>query len=285
MSALLAACSEKEMAVQDCDRVFYGQLNSETGVKVYIGQSNMVYWNEGDQISVFSSPVNEKFGFDGQTGDDYGTFSKLDATVTGAAFSRNYAVYPYSSTASSPADGTLTFEVPSVQKYAVDSPGMGASMMVASTSGLDDMELRFRNVCGYLVLKMVGDVSIRKIVLCGNDGEVIAGEATAQVEYLNAPAVSLAAEGGKEIVLDCTPGVALNATTPVQFWIALPETTFEDGFTVSVTTTSEGWCSKSTTKNLTVLRNAIQPMKAFTVSKKDIANQLEIPEESGEIEW
>lgn len=280
------SCSKNDATVQPESRIFYAWTpGGMDGGKVYFDEARMVYWTEADQLSVFRSATNEQYEFDGQTGDDYGTFSKIDASVKGEAYSRNYALYPYLSTANCSSSGLLSFSFPAVQQYAVKSPGLGSSVMVAVTSDSDDNQFRFRNLCGYLMLKITGDVTLREITLEGNGGEVLAGPVTAQIVYLESPSISVDPSGSKTVTLDCSPGVDLNGTIPTEFWLAIPETVFTAGFKISVTTTSEGWFSKSTSNNIHIDRNAIVPMAAFNISKTEVDNQLELPVLDGEVSW
>ena len=53
-------------------------------------------------------------------------------------------------------DGTISITLPAVQKYASKSFGVGANMMVAVTKDKDDYFLPFKNLCGYLKLKLYG---------------------------------------------------------------------------------------------------------------------------------
>ena len=277
----LFSCSAIDLNVAP---VFYGQTGNFSESKAYIGSDYMVYWHESDLLSVFRSSTNERYAFDGATGDDYGTFTKNDETVTGTLYSCNYALYPYNSSAACASDGSLSFSIPATQTYALNSPDADANIMVAATSNVEDYEFRFRNACAYLMLKITGDVSIKQIVLSGNNDEIISGDASAKIIYKNAPVISMDPEGGKTITLNCSPAVELSST-PTQFWIALPQTTFTGGFTISVTTSSEGWFTKQTLKNITFSRNSIQPMKTFNIAKSEIDNQLELPVEEGELEW
>ena len=271
-----AACEQAPIEEQssagklgyDAPDTIYASLDDDA-TRTYVEQGKYLRWHAGDEISFFPVTYNMQYQFQGETGDNNGAFKKLTTDlITGNELNNNYAVYPYKESTAMSDEGVILFELPAEQGYAEDSFGLGANTMVAITSGKDDNILRFKNACGYLKLNLYGeDVCVKSIMFKGNNDEKIAGAATITAIYGNDPVVAMNEEATTTITLDCGDGVALGTTeeTATAFWFVIPATTFEEGFTVTVTDTEGGVFEKSTSSNLTIERNHIQPMKALEV--------------------
>ena len=248
---------------------------SET--RTYVEDGNLLRWNAGDQISLFDcNDQNLQYEFDGETGDDSGTFSFIGTSDgSGNDLSANYAVYPYASDVKITGDGVITVTLPAQQNYAENSFGLCANTMVAVTKDADDTFLKFKNACGYLKLQLYGDdVTVQSITLTGNKNEKLAGKATVTPVYGEAPVVSMDADAVKTITLDCGDGVKIGTTeeSATAFWIVVPPIDFESGFTVTITNTLGMKFSKSTSNEILIERNVIKPMEAFEVQIAKILN-------------
>lgn len=239
----------------------------EPTTRTYVEQDKYLRWHAEDEISFFSTTYNLQYRFQGKTGDNNGSFTKITTDlVTGNALANNYAVYPYATSTAISDEGVISVTLPATQAYAENSFGHGANTMVAATNGTMDNVLRFKNAGGYLKLQLYGtDVTVKSIALQGNKGEKIAGEATITAAYGNDPVVTMADTATDVVTIDCGEGVTLSndATTPTIFWFVLPETTFSEGFTVTVTDLEGGTFVKSTSNSFTIDRNMIQPMKSL----------------------
>ncbi|MBO5710117.1 MAG: hypothetical protein J6R62_01135, partial [Rikenellaceae bacterium] len=232
---------------------------SESDTRTYIEQDKYLRWTKGDEISFFPVTYNLQYRFDGETGDNNGSFTKItNKLVTGNALNNNYAVYPYKESTSMSDEGIISFELPAEQSYAPNSFGVGANTMVAITRDSDDNILRFKNVCGFLKLQLYGtDVTVTSIELKGNNNEKIAGVSTITAIYGDTPTIELSETATTSIKLNCSDGATLNsdAKNPTDFWFVIPETTFEKGFTVTVTDTQGATFIKSKSKPLSIERN------------------------------
>ena len=112
--------------------------------------------------------------------------------------------------------------------------------MVAATESKSSTFLPFRNVGGFLLLKLYSpSASIASIEFSGNNNEVLAGAATVLAQYGKYPMLTMNEGGSNTITLNCGEGVGLSTTKeePTQFWIVVPPTTFENGFTITITDT------------------------------------------------
>lgn len=247
--------------------------------RTYVEEGNLLRWTEGDQISLFeSNTLNRQYQFEGETGDNSGTFSIVNKPFgTGNDLNSHYAVYPYDSNIKISDHGVITAILPSEQTYAENSFGLGDNTMVAVTKNTDDTFLKFKNVGGYLKVQLYGDdVTVRSITLQGNSDEKIAGKATITSGYGQNPTISMADDATKTIVLDCTENgvkIGTTAATATAFWIVVPPTTFEDGFAITITDINGDTFTKSTSNEIVVERNVIKPMEAFKVNM----DALELP--------
>ena len=235
--------------------------------RTYLDEGRYMRWTENDEISYFPGiTYNMQYRFAGSTGERNGSFNKLTFDpVTGADLNCNYAVYPYAEATSISTNGVISFNLPATQTYVENSFGLGANTMVAATQNIDDKLLSFKNVCGYLKLQLYGEnTTVKSIEFRGNDNEKIAGAATITASYDSNPTVSMTESATTSITLDCIEGVKLStdSANPTAFWLVIPEQTFENGFTITVTDTNGGKFEKATQNSVAITRNTIQPMKA-----------------------
>jgi hypothetical protein len=239
--------------------------------RTYVENNKYLRWHEDDRLTAFyGNTLNRQYKFNGKTGANSGTFSLVPSGElgTGNAFDRIYAVYPYNETVTITEEGEISLTLPAVQSYAENSFGKGANTMIAVTENLEDTFLAFKNACGYLKLKLYGDnVTIANIEIKGNNGEKIAGAATATITFGGAPQLTMADEATTSVTIDCGEGITLGTTaeTATEFWVVLPETTFTKGLTIKATSTNGGVFEKSTANEVVITRNEIMPMVAVAV--------------------
>ena len=268
---LSLACTRVETDVPITGRdIFHASLEqpAETGTKVYADEDLMLLWHADDRVSIFDKyTFNQEYRFTGETGANSGSFAKVpnDDFNVGNELPVVYAVYPYRASTSISNQGLLSLTLPSVQEYAFRTFGRGANAMVSAT---EDNNLLFKNLCGYLVLKVYGEGSVSSITLQGNTGELLAGEAfvTAQVGAI--PSMEIQADAAtREVTLNCPEPVALSASEDeyTEFWFVLPPVTFEEGFSVTVTGPVGDHVLKSTSKTISIGRNQISRMAPFQV--------------------
>ena len=273
VSIFIVGCSsEVKHDFNSCKKSLYKALSAffSEQTRTYVEQDKYIYWHEGDCLTVFyADNVNNEYQFEGQTGDNGGTFTIVESGTSNATMTLNriYAVYPYDSAATIAQSGDISYHLPAAQNYAKDSFGVGANTMVAATESVDDTELYFSNLCGYLKIKLYGNILVKSIELKGNAGEKIAGLATIAVSSDGLPTVSMNQDASKSIVLNCDDGVAIGskAEKATTFWFVVPPITFAEGITITVTSTNDEVFEKSTNKPVVIDRNVIHPMAAFEV--------------------
>jgi hypothetical protein len=269
---LVASCSTKEIdfqtPVQD-DVVFYASFErpSDIDTRVYANEDLLLRWTGDDRVSIFEKNTrNQQYRFTGETGDNAGEFDKVagSGNTTGNAISHIVSVYPYQESTKISMSETITITLPAGQHYAGNTFGLGANTMVSVTS---NNFLQYKNVCGYLVVKLYGDgVSVSSITLRGNNGEKLAGKATVTMPLEGVPTTTMANDATSEITLSCATPVQLSATAEesTQFWFVVPPVTFSKGFTITVSGNG-GVFEKNTGKTVTIQRNNLSRISPVEV--------------------
>lgn len=290
LALVLCSCAEtfvgEEIAKPNSENLpdLTAAFAEEDATRTYIEDGKYLRWNEDDRLTIFfGNTLNRQYKFNGQTGDNSGTFSLVaDGMLgTGNAFDHIYALYPYNADARITDEGVISLTLPETQSYAENSFGLGANTMVAVTENLEDTFLAFKNVGGYLKLKLYNaeGATLKSIEVKGNNGEKLAGEATLSINFGEAPTLTMAESATDAITLDCGEGIALGTTaeTATEFWVVLPATIFAEGLTITATNTEGKAFEKSTTKEVIIERNAIQPMamlEAEFVATKPANNEI-----------
>ena len=273
---LASSCSQEEIVQQrtvslsDCKFVASFEQNES---RTYLEDGKYLRWTANDELSIFmGTTLNRQFRFTGETGDNSGGFEEASSPgfVTGNDLDNpcHYAIYPYAKGTKITETGVLTVNLPSEQIYEENSFGCGANTMVAVTSSLSDMELSFKNACGYLKFKLYGnDVTVKSVTLQSNGEEKLSGSATLTAANNTNPSITMSSTASDMITLDCRTGVKIGSTaeTATEFWFVVPPTTFESGFTVTIKDLNDNEFTKSTSKKISIERNVIKPISAFEV--------------------
>ena len=268
---LLASCSTQERIEDNTlpsSKTLYSARLENLGSKVYVDSDLKAHWNEGDEISIFSSSSNNKYKFNGRSGDVEGDFSLVGTYQSGENVPYVYAVYPYNAEINLTPDYDINLFLPAKQHYAENSYGIGANTMVAVTENNTSTVLNFKNICGYIAVQLYGDGIIKSITLTGNNNEKIAGQAIVAVTYGQTPDVMMSESAGTSIVLDCGEGVKLGKSVEdaTAFWFAVPPVTFSQGFTVRVTNTDGYSLEKVSYAERTVVRSVENPLSPIEAS-------------------
>jgi hypothetical protein len=246
---------------------FYATIEGAT-TRVYVDEDLKVLWHADDCVSIFNKyTYNQQYRFTGNTGANSGSFQKVpnEDFITGNALDYVYAVYPYQEATQISNQGVLTLNLPATQAYAEDSFGIGANTMVSCSEG---NELLFKNLCGYIMLKLYGDdVTVSSISLKGNNNELLAGKATVTLSIDGNPSLSFDETATDEITLTFDSPVTLGTTaeTATTFWLVVPPTTFESGITLTVMTDNGAFFEKRTSSSLAISRNTRSTMAALKV--------------------
>ena len=245
---------------------------AEGATRTYVENNKYLRWNADDRLTIFyGNSLNRQYKFNGKTGDHSGTFSLVPSGVieTGNLFDNIYAVYPYNENVTiDDISKQITLTLPAEQIYSENSFGIGANTMFALTENLEDTFLAFRNVAGYLKLKLYGDAIIKSIKIVGHNNEKLAGTAIVDMEYGGTPQLTMSDNATDAITLNCEPGVVLSkdAETTTEFWFVVPPVEFSNGFSISITTIDDKEFKHYTHNPVIITRNEVQPMSVLEVN-------------------
>ena len=304
--ALVCSCNKNQidLPVQEEDKVeveggsqtgelpevIYASMSDEDQTpetRTYVdGNRKDVLWQTGDAISYFAcSSHNVKYVYYGETPESKVELEKVGDTGTETElinFSRG--IYPYDPEVTVVYEegiDKITVTYPTTQTYAVKSFGRGANLMIATGDNSQDDKLFFRNACGYLVIKLYGNTTVKNITLSAVDGvSKIAGKATIVTDENKIPVATMSDEASSVVTLDCSnggKGVALSAdaANATEFWFALPPVNIKGGIKIVVTDMSGNIYTKQTTKDVNITRNNVQPMAALQfVSNIPTSNKI-----------
>lgn len=274
LTLLLTSCTKSDEILDEPiannARTFVASIE-DNQTRVHI-EGLSIYWDDNDRISILDGTNNVEYAYSYQNEEN--TFSPI--TQTSLNEGDVYAVYPYNASNSVDANGVITLTFPETQSYAENSFGQGANTMVAQSNG---DKLSFKNVGAYLKLKLWGEnVKVKSITFAGNNEEQLSGAANVKFGDDGIPTyewVSTQSSDNKTITLNCpNEGVALstNSGEPTYFWLVVPPQTFSGGFTITVTDIEGKEYVKSTTREITLERNWIQPMAALEVETEGPQN-------------
>ena len=213
----------------------------DDGTKVFVNDNLNVCWEEGDEISVFDHlSFNSLYRFAGTPGEPSGDFNLVPETnfYTGNELPYAYAVYPYSysNVIECYDDKTvLRLTSPQVQLFVPGSFGPGTNLMVSVS---EDDNLKFKNVCGYFVLKLYGDdVTISEVTIFTPDGTSLCGSMNVCMSPGEAPVIDGFYGHANYVTVKCDTPVKLGSTAAdaTEFWFVVPPVTMEQGFTARIT--------------------------------------------------
>ena len=271
VSLLLVSCSNQETEVtipkSTEEPEFYASIEGSS-TRVYVDEDLNVLWNAEDQVSIFNkNTYNQPYKFLGNTGDNAGGFNKVDVAefVTGKPITNIVSVYPYQEDTQISESGVLTVTLPKEQTYSEKTFGMGTNTMVSVST---DNYLQFKNVGGYLKLRMYGEgVSISTIILKGNNNEKLSGKAYITMPLEGTPSVEMASDAETEVILNSKNSVLLGSTAEncTDFWFVLPPVTFSKGFTIIVKRKDGQAFTKTASSPVTITRNNLLNMAPFEV--------------------
>ena len=276
---LVASCSIQEMDTAGNRRSrdsFFARIESpgQTETKAFVDDQLRVLWDENDHVSIFDKyTFNREYRFTGTTGDNAGTFDKIETGdfVTGNELDLVYSVYPYREDTRIDNDGVLSVTLPARQAYREKSFGPGANTMVSCTDG---DELMFKNLCGYLMLKLYGDeVTVSTLSIQGNGEEGLAGRARVYSSPGEAPSLSLDESSTRIITITMDQAVRLGSSEPdaTVFWVVIPPVTFSQGFTLTVKDPSGNVYTKKASSPIKIERNTITHMQTLRLEAEAVA--------------
>lgn len=275
---MFAACTEDHIEEvvnnnAEADKIYATIAETEgDDTRVELNEKRQTVWNAGDKIFVYCNSYFREYTFDGKTGDRSGSFShtgNYGAPDSNAIvnYDKYYAVHLNTLKYNWFPDGSPIFytNLPATQSYKKNSYGTDTNAMLGTST--DGENFTFKNLYGYLRLSLTGGKVIKSIEISGNANETLAGEIKVDKE---AQFIGWSQNQSTAITIDCGSGVMLT-DVPTNFYVTLPPITFESGISVKVNFTDGTSYPKSTSKQVVISRNTIQPMATFNTG--------------GEIKW
>ena len=271
---VMASCQEESFVGRPDPDNYYASVETfGTDTKTALGEGRTAVWSSEDRIAIFegSSTGQAYQVLDSYVGKSSGEFALVEGLATdgsGSAFEGTVAVYPFNESLAVTAgdDGGYVIEginFPSEQKYTAGSFSDDAFPMAAlSTDG--SRNLSFKNIGGVLKLSLTGSYSVSKITLTGNSGEPLSGSATVTLGSDGIPSVTMSDDASTSVSLICDPAVQLDSEKATDFYISIPPTEFENGFTVTVTDENGLNSIKTTNKSNILGRSKILVMPGLS---------------------
>lgn len=239
-----------------------GEDETKTTLDGEVGSSaRKVMWDIDDAIGIVAEE-NSTFEKFINTQTDPSAKGLFEGTIRNSE--NYYAIYPYDETFKK-SGSVINFSLPSVQIYKENSFGTDCSPMVAKKSTGED--LKFKNLCGVLVLRMTGDFSVKSITFMAKDENgnymKVSGGASVDMAYVRTPEMVMADDAYTSVELDCGDGVQLSASESTPFHIVLPVGVYST-FELVVTSTDGDILTKEGLKPLTISRSMATKTGDFT---------------------
>lgn len=223
------------------------------------GNGGKVLWSEGDSIgAISSSGVVTKCtvaSIDGATA----TFSVPTDT--------QWAIYPYvSGSTFDTSKNTLSYTLPNTRTIdgAKKVFGNGENVMCAH---LSDNNLSFRNLCGYIEVKLKGTGSVKHIALRNNSGnwDALSGLGTIDFTDPAVPKITTGTNHGTtfNFAYATCSNVELSTSEATSFYFIVPPRTYKN-MSVCVQT-ENGSYSVISQNEITVNRSKIRPISAINI--------------------
>lgn len=250
-------------------------------------EGKSVIWQESDKVAVFTSPDKQLYKVkEGCAGTKSTTLIPVNNTTVGGNSKLTIAFYPYDSALSfkelyydyyDDYAFSISVNIPNIQKYVPHSFGPDVQAMVAISNESNSSSLSFKNLYGLLKVRLKGqDIIVKKIEIFGNENEKIAGlaEYRYDTDRWAPPRFNFSEESLSSIILDCGDGVALDADTSTDFYIALPPRVFSNGITMRVTT-GDDIIEKKVSRELEIQRSRICQMPELVlIGNRQKDNQI-----------
>ena len=271
---VLASCQEESFEGRPDSDNYYASIETfGTDTRTALGEGRSVVWSSEDRIAIFErNGAGQAYQvLNAYVGKSSGEFEEVEGLVaegTSAAIEGTIAVYPFNEdlTVTSGDNGDYIIEgitFPSDQKYIAGSFSDEAFPMTAVCEN-GNRNLSFKNIGGVLKLSLTGSYSVSQITLTGNSGEPLSGSATVTLGSDGIPSVTMSDDASTSVSLICNPAVQLDPETATDFYVSIPPTEFEAGFTVTVTDENGLNSIKTTNKSNILGRSKILVMPGLS---------------------
>lgn len=217
-----------------------------------------VLWEYQDEVYVTNGSQSAKFI---NTSQGTSEIALLEGRLAEGA--NYFAAYPFNIVTNSSAF-SFSVDLPSEQTYCADGIDSEAFPMVAQCKeGVFD----FKNICGILVVQLLGEQTITSVSFSGKDSDgnalPVAGKGTVAVGYSDVPTLVMDNLSDKYVSLLSSTGVKLSTTTPTAFHIVLPSGTY-DTFELAIATKDGSMMAVNSSKALSIKRSQRTTAAALT---------------------
>ena len=217
-----------------------------------------VLWEYQDEVYVTNGSQSAKFI---NTSQGTSEIALLEGQLAEGA--NYFAAYPFNIVTNSSAS-SFSIDLPSEQTYCADGIDSEAFPMVAQCKeGVFD----FKNICGILVVQLLGEQTITSVSFSGKDSDgnalPVAGKGTVAVGYSDVPTLVMDNSSDKYISLLSSTGVKLSTTTPTAFHIVLPAGTY-DTFELTIVTKDGSKMVVNSSKAISIKRSQRTTATALT---------------------
>lgn len=208
-----------------------------------------IMWQPDDNVYVTNGNSSSKFI---NTQDENSALAYFEGELSESE--DFYAAYPFD-LVNSYTENSFSITIPNVQPYYTDGVAPGYFPMVALYKG---EILNFKNLCGVLVLQLLGNHTITQITFTGKNTEKsaipVSGNGMVSMDYIDNPALILNEDAHSSVKLDCSSGVKLSESIPTAFHIVLPPGTYTT-FELCIEADNQSLMSIKSEKTLTIKRS------------------------------
>ena len=271
IAVFAASCVQEQAetpqtALPEGDVIEAGIEMAAPATKTYLEEKD-VLWAEGDRITAYlGTDAKGTYQLKEGAGTTFGKFTKVNGSLTGNPIDANYAIYSFDGDAILE-KGQILVDLPGVQTFVPNSFGPGANTMVAVS---DTKTFNFKNLCGYFVVPIRGNVAVKSVSIKGGSSEALAGRAVVSIEE-GIPVVESVRRSVDEIKIVCEEPCQLDRKDSVEFWFVVPPTRFTMGLTVTVEyNDGETVTAGPSAKSFAVSRNEVYRMAPLDVVKKEL---------------
>lgn len=261
VTLLLAGCTNEPLVDLSEGRTIQSLNASMADLatsRSHLENGTSVVWDNGDVLGVFSDVQEQAvpYFYNG----DGTTFS--GDKVSGNVF---YAFYPYAEFA--PEGSRIRTTLEKEFWYKENTYSRRCPMVAKST----DNNFKLLQTCGIVKLSMTGTWRLSRIILKGNNNEILAGTGTIDAAS-DAPVLTIPADAGDASTsLLMYTDVNLKKDVPTEFFFIVPVQTLAQGLSFTITGYAEGsfaetTVTKSTNKKIEVSRAVV---KSFTAIDTD----------------
>ena len=211
------------------------------------GNQTTILWSAADEISVFDGAKANQEYVAGGAGKS--TDFTLKGSTSVAEAQTWYALYPYDAAATF--NGTL-IQTSLPAEYTLSGPGSFVDGMNVAVASSKTLNLRFRNVLGWIPVAIKGASDVTKLVFKGNDNENVAGTLLVNADDLSSALIDPSLS--KTLTLNLARfEESASKTETKYYYIPIVPQSFHYGFSITVTK-SDGDYTFSYDKSVTFAR-------------------------------